>query len=103
MSKKIPLEITGLEEASMSNVLEFSEKATTCYAWTVEQMLDAALEDIRTGKIKPSKAMFIFFETTPNNDLIEGMWRAQIDRAEEIALMELVKQKSINRWRGLEP
>ena len=84
----------------MGDVKSFAEQSPSNYAWTVEQMLEQALADIRAGKLNPTKAMLCFFEeNTKDRSTSIDNWRARIDRDEEIALLALLQHNAIDRWR----
>ena len=85
----------------MADIRSFASQSPSNYAWTVEQMLEQALADIRAGTLNPTKAMITFFEEDPKTKSTSiDSWRARIDRDEEIALLALLQHNAIERWKG---
>ncbi len=84
----------------MADIKSFAAQASSNYAWTVEQMLEQALADVRAGTLHPTKALIAFFEEDPKDKSTSvDCWRARLDRAEEIALLALVQHNALDRWR----
>ena len=81
-------------------VVPIATRSNSPNSWTGEQCIEDFVESIKAGKIDPAKVMIVWF----SKDLLTGAltphrWFAQVNKAEEIALLELAKQMAIDEWK----
>ena len=60
-------------------------------SWTVEQMLEDSLEDLRTGKRKANKALLIFLDNNEKDNYNTGFSMAHLKASEAIALIRVTE------------
>lgn len=80
-----------------ASVTPIATKAMSCFAWSVEQMLEAMLQDIREGKVRPNAAVIVFTEENPDRTYDIRTWRAQMTWPEEYAYLGIAQEKAVNR------
>ncbi len=83
----------------LANVTPISAKAQSCFSWSVEQMLEAALAEIRAGTLAPQSAILVWAvpNDTPKGTFQIRCWRAQLGWAEEYAYLGIAQEHAINR------
>jgi hypothetical protein len=82
----------------VEKVLQFADKADTCFAWTVEQMLEEALRQIRAGEITPASAVIVFLDKPPGTTAVDAYsWRAQLTWQEEYTYLAIAQASCLRR------
>lgn len=80
-------------------VIPISDKSKSCYSWSPDQCVTQFLDEIRSGKIEPTKIMILWFDEAKDGGLHPHSWFSQIDKFEGIALLELIKNQEMDDWR----
>ncbi len=86
--------------AARPKVTSIATKSASCHAWSVEQMLEAMLEDIRDGKLAPTAATIIYTVENPQGGHSVHSWRAQMSWTEELAYLHIAQDQTIRHARG---
>lgn len=80
-------------------IVPIASRSTSAFSWSAEQCVSEFLADITTETVKPVKLAILWFSEDADGSLTPHTWKAQLDRAEEIALLEVAKLKAIDEWR----
>lgn len=80
-----------------SKVARFTLKAKSCFSWTVEQMIEEFLRDLREGKVNPQGAVIVFTEADPAGGITVRTWRAQLGWCEEHTFLRIACDDAIRR------
>jgi hypothetical protein len=87
-------------EAPRFKIVPIASKSNNSVAWTPETLVKEFLADLQAGKIKPKNLMFFFMEDTDDGNMRPSYYYANMNRAEEIALLTLAIHKAIDLWRN---
>lgn len=78
----------------------FAERRGTSHAWTTLQMLEAMVEEIKSGKIEPIGAILVVAYETENKRTSFHTWRAGLSWEEEYAYLGIAKDDCLDYARG---
>ena len=81
-------------------IVPIASKSTSCHSWSVEQMLEEMLRDIRAGKVMPAAAVLVYTVENPRGGHSVHSWRAQMGWTEELAYLEVAKDQTMRHARG---
>lgn len=83
-------------------IVPISTKSSSSGSWSPEQLLEALLDDLRSGKIHPTNLMVFWMDEGEGDDgrLQPRRWIANVSRAEEIAFHTLGIHRAIEDWRS---
>lgn len=84
---------------SENNVVIMGEHANDNRLITVEQLLELALADLRTGKLKATAVAVIFQE---EEECTFEVYAAQMSRADLIVAFTVLLARNVARYRGRE-
>lgn len=84
--------------ADDNKVVSMAHKSESSWVWTPRQMLEQLIEAIDSGEINPDQMIVVAFLPDGNGNRTVDRWFSRIDRAEGVALLDLVKQMEINKW-----
>jgi len=76
-----------------------SSKSSNSAVWSGEQCVEEFLGEIKSGKIKPTKLMILWFSEGEDGRMRPHRWFANMSRTEEIALLQLAIQMGIEDWK----
>ena len=82
------------------NVVQFADSTNMALHANPTGCLRAVLGDIEAGLFAPSHCMILLYSTNPDGTRKMHSYRAQLDRPEEIAMLELFKSMKILEWLG---
>lgn len=82
-----------------AEVTPLSSKATSCFTWSVEQMLEDALAEIRSGKLTPKGAVITFAIEEAGRIRVHS-WRAQLSWTEEFTYLHIARESAVDGRRG---
>ena len=82
-----------------AKLLKLADKSSNSGTWSPEQAIQTLLDDIKAGKIKPVKAIVMFFEEKEDGGLRPQRWFSNITRSEEVALTVLATRMAVDDWR----
>jgi hypothetical protein len=83
-----------------TKLINLAEYADDARRWSVEQMLEHALEDVRSGKRTANKAVLLWLKD--NEDSYDvGFIQAGMSAAEMLALAEVAKTLFLNQMQYL--
>jgi hypothetical protein len=74
----------------MGNLIKLADKSGDARHWSVEQMLEDTLADVRSGKINAAKALVLFLDDTDNRYSIQ-IRNAGLRNSEKLALLDIAK------------
>lgn len=66
--------------------------------WTVEQMLERALADLRSGAVQANAALLIFVQRAESGSIDTESYYCNLTREQAIALLAAKLQRSIADW-----
>lgn len=81
-------------------IVPISTKSDNSATWTGEQMIQTFLDDIKSGAIDPQKIMIVWFSVDERGAMRPHRWFANLTKIEEVALLQLAQQISIDDWKG---
>jgi hypothetical protein len=61
-------------------------------------LLRTMIHDIETGALKVDGLMILWFNRPKGEDWDMGSYRARVDRVEQLAFLELAKERHIRGW-----
>lgn len=79
-------------------IVPIASKSQSANSWTGIQCLKKFIDDVESGKVQPDKVIILWFTLNSDGSVNPHHWYAQIDRCEEIALLETAKQLAIGEW-----
>lgn len=83
----------------MGELLKLAEASGDSRHWTIEQMLEDALADIKSGKAKGTRAILLVLNDEGDSyDLVR--WACNARPSELIALLESAKHDYVDALRG---
>ena len=74
-----------------NNVTHLSHRCSDGTRWTVEQMLEDALSEVKEHRRTPTKAMVIFLDEESSNYDV-GFSQSGLSMSQAISLIEVAKQ-----------
>jgi hypothetical protein len=88
------MELTELERARIDSAKDNTRV-------TPEQLLRLALDDIRRGVVEADACVVLMLRMPKANKAGErNIYRANIDRLEEVAMLEYAKARTLSEWMG---
>jgi hypothetical protein len=81
-------------------VVPFASKATSAHAWSVVQMLEELLADVKAGRVPMESAIVVYTVPTGHGDIQVHSWRAQVGWAEEYAYLGIAQAQCLRLARG---
>ncbi len=67
--------------------------------WSPRELLVKLIDEIDSGKAKPTCLMVFYMEDTEDNRTRPQTWSANVTRSEAIAFCTLEIQRTIDEWR----
>lgn len=68
--------------------------------FTVIQVLEQALDDLKSGREKANKMVLLLFDIDPGKSLEVGSYRAGVSRLDEAGMLAFFMHRHIANWRG---
>ena len=85
----------------VDKVTLISKKASNCFAWSPEQMLEEFLKAIRSGEEMPKGMIITYSVEDPKTKRINVYtWRAQLNWTEEYAFLHIAQNKCLEHQQG---
>lgn len=89
----------------MSNVTSIgrrrAERASDSTLWTAEEMLMAALDDIRSGRINPDGISLHYFDKTGEQTEIPSFYASNLSYERHVALLRIAERRVLDDWLGI--
>ena len=81
-------------------VIPISSKHHSSTSWTPEQCAEQFIEDIHSGKIKPTRMLILFMEDSGGGGETPSRWFVNMNSIEELAYLQLALAMALVGWRG---
>lgn len=77
-----------------------AEKSASAHSWSPVQAIETFLADVKAGKIHPAQIVIVWTDSRSDGSKQIHRWKAQVDRTEEIAFLDVARLQAIEEWRS---
>lgn len=77
-----------------------ADKSPSAHSWSPVQALETLLADVKAGKIHPAQIVIVWTDSRSDGSKQVHRWKAQVDRTEEIAYLDVARLQAIEDWRS---